>query len=105
MRLRYLILALACIPAAVIAWVWMLFAALAGSRRAVRIAIAFDQAAHAAIGGDEDETISSRCYRNSMSFRYALAVSFIDWLFMEPGHCQAAYWGEKVKRPRSWSGP
>ena len=43
-----------------IASLWMLIAALAGSRRAWTLAVAHDQLANAAFGGHEDETLSSR---------------------------------------------
>lgn len=95
---RYLVLALACAPAAVIAWLWMVLAALAGSRRALRVAIGFDQTLNAAIGGDEDETISARCWRLSHKWHYAKAARFIDWVFGQSGHCRDAYMQELSKR-------
>jgi len=49
-----------CLSAAGIASVWMLLAAITGSRRAWAIAVAHDQLANAAFGGHEDETLSSR---------------------------------------------
>ena len=49
-----------CQIAAVIASIWMLVAALAGSRRAWTLAVVHDQLANAAFGGHENETLSSR---------------------------------------------
>lgn len=62
-RITLLVILLLCILAGIISAVWMLFAILAGSARAWRLAIAFDQLANAATGGNEDETISSRANR------------------------------------------
>ena len=59
-RLAMFALWLLCQIAAVIASVWMLIAALMGSRRAWTLAVAHDQLANAAFGGHEDETLSSR---------------------------------------------
>lgn len=63
LRARLLLLWLLCNGAALVASAWMLAAALAGSRRAWRLAVAHDQLANAAFGGSEDETISSRAGR------------------------------------------
>lgn len=60
MRLRLLGLWLLCQAAAVVASLWMLAAIATGSPRAWRLAVAHDQLANAAFGGDPDETISSR---------------------------------------------
>jgi hypothetical protein len=49
-----------CMVASFVASVWMLCAALVGSSRAWDLAIAHDQLANTAFGGDPDETISSR---------------------------------------------
>ncbi|MCG9032692.1 hypothetical protein [Laribacter hongkongensis] len=59
-RLTLLALWFAGLLAALFSLLWGLLAALAGSPRALRIAVAQDQAANAALGGSEDETISSR---------------------------------------------
>lgn len=59
-RLVLLALWILCQITAVIASLWMLTAALAGSRRAWTLAVAHDQLANAAFGGHEDETLSSR---------------------------------------------
>ena len=73
-RLAMLSLWLLCQIAAVIASVWMLIAALMGSRRAWTLAVAHDQLANAAFGGHEDETLSSRAgkaARSGYKIRYA----------------------------------
>lgn len=64
-RLRLLGLWLLCQLAHVAASVWMLVAIAwqPRSRRAWLIAVAYDQLANAATGGDVDETISSRAHR------------------------------------------
>lgn len=53
-RLRMIGLWLLCALAGALASVWMLLAVLAGSDRAWKLAIAHDQLANAAFGGDED---------------------------------------------------
>ena len=52
-----------CQVANIVAGIWMLLAILAGSPRAWRLAISYDQLANTAFGGSEDETISSRANR------------------------------------------
>ena len=61
---RHFILWLLCLAAAIVSLAWQLVAIVGSPRRAMRIAIGFDQTANAAFGGDEDETISARCWRN-----------------------------------------
>lgn len=87
-RLTLLGLWLLCQIAVVIASVWMLAAALAGSRRAWTLAVAHDQLANAAFGGDEDETLSSRLGKaaltgNRFARRFCRLLDRID-----PGHCE-----------------
>ncbi|MBP9798795.1 MAG: hypothetical protein KBD39_01570 [Sterolibacterium sp.] len=60
---RHFILWLLCLAAAIVSLVWQLVAIVGSPRRAMRIAVGFDQTANAAFGGDEDETISSRAWR------------------------------------------
>ena len=59
-RIRLLGLWLLCQVAGIVASLWMLAAIAAGSPRTWRLAVAYDQLANAAFGGDPDETISSR---------------------------------------------
>ena len=59
-RVRLLALWLLCQVAGTVAALWMLAAIVAGSSRAWSLAVAYDQLANAAFGGDPDETISSR---------------------------------------------
>lgn len=60
----------------------------------LNLLIALDQGINTLIGGDPDETISSRVGRASLAGRRRarIAESIIDWLFMllgdGPGHCQ-----------------
>lgn len=78
---------LLCLLASVIASIWMALAILAGSPRAWHLAIAHDQLANAAFGGDPDETISSRAAKAMMQGRRwgCLLCRLLDSL--DPGHC------------------
>jgi hypothetical protein len=90
-RTRLLVLALACIIAMPLLALLMVAQALIGGNRALRMAIAIDQCGNAALGGSEDETISSRTGRHANAGkRWALCLQrCIDLLFGE-GHCQAS---------------
>ncbi|MFB6399923.1 hypothetical protein [Pseudomonas putida] len=59
-RLVGLALAMLCGLAGLVAWFLLLGAVVFGSARAQRLAVSFDQLANTALGGHEDETISSR---------------------------------------------
>lgn len=87
-RLILLLLWLAATLAAVLALLWGLAAALAGSARALRIAVAGDQLLNAAMGGSEDETISSRAGKGAARGirRWCLLCRLLDGI--DPGHCQ-----------------
>lgn len=58
------------------------------------VCIAFDQQVNAWLGGDHDQTISSRAglARRRGSTFGKLAADFIDWLFspLEKNHCEKA---------------
>lgn len=82
-----------CGLAGVFSLIKMLMAIFTNPARAWTQAIAFDQLANAAIGGDPDETISSRAYRKAsekVSWKWLQAM--LDWI--EPGHCREAYESE-----------
>lgn len=68
--------------------------------RAWRLAVAFDQLGNTAAGGSEDETFSSRCWRNRHTARYAALVVLIDWIFLrlagEENHCRNAFKAEQL---------
>lgn len=87
-RLRMLGLWLLCALVGVIASLWMLLAALAGSDRAWKLAVAHDQLANTAFGGDEDETISSRAAKAALrGERWGCVLcKLLDRL--DPGHCE-----------------
>ena len=87
-RLVLLGLWLAATLAAVFAILWGLPAALAGSSRTLRIAVGADQTLNAALGGSEDETISSRAGKGARTgiWHWCLLCRMLDWL--DPGHCQ-----------------
>lgn len=90
-------LALMCLAAATLAFVWLLFAGLAGSPRYMRIAVGFDQLGNAAFGGDEDETISARCWRYRSDPKYSALVQIINLMFWDSQHCEMAYLSEELK--------
>lgn len=87
-RLGLVALWLLCLAASVVASVWMLLAALAGSNRAWSLAIAHDQLANTAFGGNEDETISSRAGKAARSGkRWGCVLCRLLDKF-DPGHCE-----------------
>jgi len=100
MRVRLLLLWIACLAASLVAALWMLCAIIAGSPRAWRIALGYDQLGNATLGGDEDETISCRCWRYKDEPYYAVWVKRINWLFDDPDHCRDAFADEAAKRKR-----
>jgi len=94
---RHLILWLLCLAAAIVSLAWQLVAIVSSPRRAMRIAIGFDQTANAAFGGDEDETISSRAWRLRDDVRWSAARRLIDVAFGDEHHCLNAYMDERAK--------
>jgi hypothetical protein len=86
-RVKILLLWFAAAVAGLFAVVWALLAALSGSPRTVRVAVALDQAANAAIGGSEDETISSRAGKGAARgvWHWCLLCRVLDWI--DKGHC------------------
>ena len=85
--LAFLVIWVLCALGGVLATVWMLLAAIAGSKRAWVLAIAFDQLVNAATGGDPDETISSRAARGrDMRLpQWCLLCKLLDAI--EDDHC------------------
>lgn len=79
-----------CQLAHVVAALWMLCAALAGSPRAWRLAVSYDQLANTAFGGNEDETISSRAYKAATQGRRwgCVLCRLLDKI--QQDHCQKA---------------
>lgn len=78
---------LLCVAAAAVGIVWLSFAILGRSKRAHRVALAFDQAANAAFGGSEDMTISTRAALAEVEGeRWARALCWLldQW---DEGHC------------------
>ncbi len=94
---RHFILWLLCLAAAIVSLAWQLVAIVSSPRRAMRIAIGFDQTANAAFGGDEDETISSRAWRLRDDVRWSAARRLIDVAFGDEHHCLNAYMDERAK--------
>lgn len=103
-RLLLLIVFLGCQLFHIVGSVWMLCAIVVNSNRAWKIAVGQDQACNAALGGDEDETISSRAWRcrNESKF-WNRAYRFIDLLFspIEENHCKNANEKEMTKRAKN----
>ena len=87
-RAALIALLLLCQLANVVAAVWMLLAALVGSPRAWRLAVAYDQLANTAFGGNEDETISSRAYKAMIDRRRwgCILCKLLDRI--QPDHCR-----------------
>lgn len=87
-RLILLGLWLAALVAVVLALLMSLGQLVAGSPRAVRVFVGADQALNAAIGGSEDETISSRAGKGARLgiWRYCLLCRLLDHI--DPGHCE-----------------
>lgn len=63
--------------------------ALCGSDRALKMCIALDQCGNAALGGNEDETISSRCGRAQRDGLWwgNTAANVVDFFFGKD-HCK-----------------
>lgn len=104
-RFKLFLLWFLCQAASLVAAAWMLCAIISGSPRAWRIALGNDQLANATFGGDEDESISSRCWRYRTDPSYAAWVKRINWLFDDPNHCQNAFEDEEAKRQPFYSIP
>ena len=63
----------------------------------LNLLIAFDQLINTVLGGNPDETLSSRCYRNAQKYWYARwAQAVLDLVFRPWGadHCKVAYESE-----------
>jgi len=78
---------LAALMAVVLALVMALLQVLWGSGRAVRVFVGADQTLNAAMGGSEDETISSRAGKGAKQgvWRYCLLCRLLEQI--DPGHC------------------
>lgn len=87
-RLILLGLWLAALLASVLALLMAFVQLVIGSPRAVRVFIGADQTLNAAIGGNEDETISSRAGKGARRgvWRYCLLCRLLD--VVDPGHCE-----------------
>lgn len=87
-RLILLGLWLASLAAMLLALLLSFLHLVAGSPRAVRVFVGADQTLNAAIGGNEDETISSRAGKGARLgiWRYCLLCRALNYL--DPGHCE-----------------
>lgn len=97
--IRHLILWLLCLAAAIVSLTWQIAAIFGSPRRAMRIAVGFDQTTNAAFGGDEDETISARCWRYRDEQPYRVLMPVVNWLFDDKDHCMLAYLEEAAVVP------
>lgn len=96
-RLILLLLWLLCGVGGLFSFVKMLMAIITNTQRAWVQAVAFDQLANAAIGGDPDETISSRAYRKcGEKWTWKWLKTVLDWI--EPDHCRIAYESEQREK-------
>lgn len=83
---------------------WMWLALVMGSPRGPRLALGWDQLANVMAGGDEDESISSRCWRYRADVPYCWLQPAIDWValqaFGDTDHCRRAALSEisRIKR-------
>lgn len=94
---------LLCLLAAIVGLAWMACAIVSGSARARRIAVGFDIVGNVTAGGDQNETISARCwrYRNEMPYRTLRRI--IDAAFALNGdreHCERTYLEELINAQR-----
>lgn len=74
-----------------------------GDMQIKQILIALDQLANTLAGGYADETISSRCYRNtklkdSPKNRWVFFYTLINTLFCNKNHCKESYQSEVLRR-------
>jgi hypothetical protein len=83
-----LAVALLCLLADVASSVWLVLAALGDSPRFWKIAVAKDQALNAALGGDEDLTISTRAALGARQGKrhWCLLCKLLDRV--EKDHCE-----------------
>lgn len=94
LRIGLAMLWLLCIALAVVSLIWMLVAIVAGSGRALLIALGFDRLGNATAGGDDGEYISSRCWRYRSEQPYRALRVLIDGAFAlvgEADHCKGSY--------------
>ena len=54
----------------------------------VNVLVALDQLANALIGGDPDETISSRCAKHRTEPGWRILAALLEWI--NPGHLDRA---------------
>lgn len=96
-RLAMLVIWALCQLAAVIASIRMLIAIVTGSPMAWTLAVAHDQLANAAFGGDEDETISSRAGKAAREGKCWACVfcRLLDRL--DPNHCEKSIESDEGK--------
>jgi len=90
MKVRIVLLALWFVASigGLLAIVLGLFHALAGSRHSLRVSVGFDQTVNAAIGGDEDESISSRAGKGQLAKvrHWCVLCKLLD--IVQKDHCK-----------------
>lgn len=89
-RLILLALWILCQILSVLLTPYMVIAILAGTQRAKRIVLAYDQLGNAVTGGSENETISSRAYRGTLEGvkTWCILCRFLNWI--DTDHCKKA---------------
>lgn len=91
---------LLCLIASLLSLIVMPVSAIFGTGgRALRLAVSHDQLGNVIAGGDEDETISARCWRCRDRAPYRWLQPAIDrafkWLNGETEHCRKAWEAEQ----------
>jgi hypothetical protein len=79
----------------------ILFCAIVGHKKGFIVAFGLDQAANGSLGGDPDETLCSRAWReHRQSKKWDRYRRFFDWLFspVEDNHCRNVYLRELAAR-------
>ena len=70
-----------------------------------RVFVAFDQLLNALLGGDEDETLSSRLGKDARRGRYVGCVLCKLLDLIDKNHCEKAIERDEGKRPDQYNPP
>ncbi|MDL2284417.1 hypothetical protein LJC19_04670 [Oxalobacter sp. OttesenSCG-928-P03] len=105
-RLFLLLLWVLSVIGTLFALIKMLLSVFAKHPRTIIYGIAADQFANVSIGGQPDETISSRAYRGALEgkFWWSVLRTVLDWV--ETDHCKQAYESEinRSQLPKDFQG-
>lgn len=100
-RLRLIISLLLCIVASLLMLGHLFLCIFTGHSRGFVLAFGIDQAVNGSLGGDPDETLCSRAWREHLySKKWNRLRMFFDWLFspIESNHCRNVYLRELAAR-------